>query len=74
MYYPGWEATANGRELTIHKVDNALRGIVVPPGDSQVVLRYRPASVILGAALSLTAFLGTALMLLVEWYRRRSAR
>jgi len=74
MYYPGWEATANGRELTIHKVDNALRGIVVPPGDSQVVLRYRPASVILGAALSLTAFLGTALMLLVEWYRRRNAR
>jgi hypothetical protein len=61
VYYPGWEATVNGRPVPVHQVDQALRGISVPAGASEVVLRYRPVTVMAGAALSLTAFLGTAL-------------
>ena len=59
VYYPGWEATVNGRPAPIHKVNGLLRGIVVSPGENRVVLEYRPRSVRLGAALTGLAFLGT---------------
>jgi len=50
--YPGWSARVNGLPARIWKVDGFLRGIVVPPGDSQISLRYRPASISIGAALT----------------------
>ena len=42
--YSGWKATVHGARAEILKVDGALRGIVVPPGDSQIVLRYAPTA------------------------------
>ncbi len=57
LYYPGWKATINGGQAKILKVDGALRGIVVPPGDSQIVLRYAPTLFFVAAALSIAAFL-----------------
>jgi hypothetical protein len=56
LYYPGWTASVNGKTQRIWKVDGALRGIVVPQGDSQVSLHYRPVSIYIGAALSVIAF------------------
>jgi hypothetical protein len=53
MYYPGWEAEVDGSPATIHKVDGALRGILVPAGNSRIVLRYAPRSFAAGTALSL---------------------
>ena len=53
VYYPSWRATVNGKSAEIHKVDGALRGIVVPAGESQVRLEYVPVSGYLGAVLSL---------------------
>ena len=57
-FYPGWTATVDGRPALIHKVDGALRGIVVPPGDSRVELEYVPYSVLAGGILSLITFCG----------------
>lgn len=74
IYYPGWEATVNGRQAPIHRVDHLLRGIAVPRGDSQVVLCYRPMTVAAGATLSLAAFLGTALAGLAAWFQSRAGR
>ena len=63
VYYPGWRASIAGRDVPVRQVDGALRGIVVPAGESRVVLSYAPASFRVGAALSLTAFpLGLALV------------
>jgi len=56
-YYPGWHATVNGAPADIIKVDRDLRAVVVPAGDSHVVLDYRPWSVYAGAALSLLTFI-----------------
>ena len=56
LYYPGWTATVNGQVAGVWKVDGALRGIVVPRGDSQVSLRFRPARIYIGAALSVAVF------------------
>jgi len=58
LYYPGWRATVNGKSTAIHKVDGALRGIVVPRGESRVAVEYAPLSFYAGGALSLLTFTG----------------
>jgi len=67
VYYPGWQATVNGRPAGMVRVDGLFRGIVVPPGESRVVLRYRPRSILAGALLTLLAFLGTLSLGIVAW-------
>jgi len=75
MYYPGWRAEVNGKSTRIYEVDGALRGVVVPAGESRVVLRYSPWSFWLGAFLTLGAFCGTLLAVFLTWRRsRRPAR
>jgi hypothetical protein len=69
--YPGWAAKVNGQSARIWKVDGFLRGIVVPPGDSQVSLRYRPASIYIGAGLTVAAF--GAVLSAAIWLWRRPA-
>ncbi len=58
IFYPGWRATVNGAAQRIYKVDGGLRGVVVPIGESRVVLSYTPWSVYAGAFLTLGTFLG----------------
>ncbi len=73
VYYPGWQATVNENPAHIYKVNGVLRGVVVPAGESQVVLRYSPGSVKAGAALTLAAFLGTLVFAVVVRFRRQEA-
>jgi hypothetical protein len=61
-FYPGWRADVDGHEAPIHEVDGALRGVVVPAGGHVLTMRYRPASVFLGASLSLTGILGALVL------------
>ena len=72
IYFPGWIATVNGKDGRIYEVDGGLRGVVVPRGESQVVLRYSPRSFWFGAFLGLAAFLGTAVFLFWTWRESRS--
>ena len=53
----GWTATVNGRERSIAAVDGALRGVVVEAGRSQVVFRYRPWFVQVGALLAIAGIM-----------------
>ncbi|MFN0170267.1 MAG: YfhO family protein [Bryobacteraceae bacterium] len=39
-YYPGWHASVNGAPASIHPVDHALTGVLVPKGEGEIVLRY----------------------------------
>jgi hypothetical protein len=66
IYYPGWQASVNGRPARIYKVDGALRGIVVPAGESRLTLRYMPRSILVGGVLTLLAFSGTLLALVLD--------
>lgn len=64
-YYPGWEAELDGAPVPVARVDHVLKGVVVPAGEHAVRLSYRPASLRLGATVSLgTAFLMGALLAL----------
>ena len=69
-YYPGWRASVNGSPAGIFKTDGALRGVVVPKGDSEVSLRYAPSSIIAGGAISISAFGGV----LIAWIIMRVKR
>lgn len=44
FYPPGWTATIDGEKTDIHQVNHLLRGIVVPAGDHEIRLAFRPAS------------------------------
>jgi hypothetical protein len=57
VFYPGWRAQVDGRPARIYKVDGALRGIVVPGGESRVAMEYLPISALAGGSLTLAAFL-----------------
>ncbi|MGH8597919.1 MAG: hypothetical protein ACREXT_14775, partial [Gammaproteobacteria bacterium] len=65
LYYPGWKAQADGRELPIQATNAVMRGILVPPGSNQVWFRYAPLSTgpfsWLIRAIALLAIIGTFL-------------
>ena len=71
-YFPGWKASVDGRPVQIHEVNMAMRGIVVPQGSHQIVMKYRPMSVYLGAFLTLVGWLGALGMVLFGPGRKRA--
>ncbi|MDQ3811300.1 MAG: YfhO family protein, partial [Chloroflexota bacterium] len=54
-YYPGWRAFVDGREQPLVRGDLLFRVIPVPGGDHDVELRFEPASVRIGLAISVAA-------------------
>jgi hypothetical protein len=51
-YYPGWRATVDGQPAEILRANYAFMAVPLKPGEHQVVLRYRPFSLISGAIIS----------------------
>jgi hypothetical protein len=71
-WYPGWTATVDGREATVHRVNYVTRGVAVPAGTHRVELRYEPASWRAGWIVTLLALLAIAAAVVLG--TRRSAR
>ena len=65
-WFPGWSATLDGKRVPILEADGALRAIIVPGGSHRIEMRYRPASIALGGAVSLTTFLLVAALAIVR--------
>jgi hypothetical protein len=61
-YYPGWEATVDGRPAPVLETYGFLRGVVVNAGRHRVEMHYRPKSVYWGAALTGIGLLAAALI------------
>ena len=75
-YYPGWKAFVNQKPVPIERVNFLFRGLVVPPGESQVEMLYEPQSYRLGmfltlCGLSLLGFLGAAFITKNSQAKRR---
>jgi hypothetical protein len=51
-WYPGWEATVDGRTATIHRADFIFRAVEVDAGEHRVEFVYRQMSFMIGAAIS----------------------
>jgi len=70
-YAPGWAATVDGQPAPIYEAYTALRGVVVGAGEHRIEMRYRPWSVLGGAAGTLAAFLGALCLWVIPRFRRR---
>ncbi|MEW6073471.1 MAG: hypothetical protein AB1726_12885, partial [Planctomycetota bacterium] len=62
QFYPGWRAEVNGKEAPLLRADHACRAVRIPPGDSEIVVRYAPVSLTAGAILSGAALALAALL------------
>jgi len=60
-YAPGWTASVDGMPAAVLPVDYALSGVMVPPGQHQLTLQFRPATFLIAAALSIAGVIGEIL-------------
>jgi Bacterial membrane protein YfhO len=56
-FYPGWQATVDGRNVPIEVADGIFRGIPIPAGNHVVQIAYRSRVVTMGSWISLIALL-----------------
>jgi hypothetical protein len=69
-YYPGWEASINGENAQIYRVNMMNRGVLVPPGAHTVSFHYRPWTVRWGIIFSLIETL--SILILFCYYSRKT--
>ncbi len=60
VFYPGWQATIDGKPTKIFQTNYVQRGVQVPPGEHLVEYRFEPMSFKLGAGITLGALAGAA--------------
>ncbi len=73
-WYPGWEASVNGKAVAVEPGDYAFRAVKVDKGPNTILMQFRPASWQLGRVISLVSLAGaliTLIGLLVLPRRRR---
>jgi hypothetical protein len=71
-YFPGWEATVDGRAANIYQTNYVLQGVAVPAGSHRVELHFRTAGAALGSLISLGTF--AVLVGMMVYSRRRRPR
>jgi hypothetical protein len=52
VYYPGWKATVDGKNVHLFQTDYVLRGVLVPSGKHIVKFEFKPLSFHLGLGIS----------------------
>ena len=53
IWYPGWEATDNGRPVRIGRANCLFRYLPINAGKHRIEMRYRPRTFLAGRAISL---------------------
>ena len=70
-YYPGWQASVDGRPARVYQANYLFRAVYVPGGEHRISFSYRPRLLWLGAGISLATLLVS--LLLLVWVRRGRA-
>ena len=70
-YDPGWAAFVDGQGTPVHPADVDFQAVLVPAGEHDVVLSYRPAVVPVGLAVSGVAAAVILAMVVLGWRRRK---
>ena len=71
VYYPGWQATIDGRSVPVQRADYLFRAVYIPAGTHEVRLWFSPPSFWLGLAASVATWLGLGVWGVVALCRRR---
>jgi hypothetical protein len=64
-WYPGWEATIDGRSAPVEVADHAFRAVHVDAGQSTLIMQFRPATWAWGSLISLLTFLAVLVSLAI---------
>ncbi|MFL5761721.1 MAG: YfhO family protein [Thermomicrobiales bacterium] len=70
MYASGWKAYVDGEPAKIYATDYVLRGIAIPSGTHSIEMRYAPASIPRGIAISLGTLALLLTLILRPWKYR----
>jgi hypothetical protein len=73
-YADGWTAWVDGEKTEVLRTNHALRGVALPAGDHEVIVRYEPASLRIGlwsTALASIGLIGIWSWAIVDWRRSR---
>lgn len=70
-YYPGWVARIDGERAEIHLVNDAFKGVVIPPGNHTVEFVFRPMSFRIGLAISLATSLACLAIIAFSFIPRK---
>jgi hypothetical protein len=66
-FYPGWQASLDGKQEKIYRADYAFRAVLVPAGEHQVTFSYQPRSFRWGLIISGMTFIGLFLLFLFNY-------
>jgi hypothetical protein len=69
LYFPGWQATLNGKDVEILRANYCFRAVSLPPGACRIIMRYRPRSFLAGAAISGIALILASGVIVLGWRR-----
>lgn len=72
-FYPGWQATVDGKAVTTARADFTLIGVPLPEGARKVELRFTSPPVKTGATITLVALAGALVWLFAGWMMDRRA-
>jgi len=61
-FFPGWVATVDGVGTPVYEAYTFLRGVVAGAGRHHIEMRYRPASVFWGGAMTAIGLAGACLL------------
>lgn len=70
LYYPGWKAYLDGREVPVLKADYLLRAIRMPTGKHKVLFKYAPQSLVTGGIITLATLLAGICGILLSFKKR----
>jgi hypothetical protein len=77
-WYPGWEATIDGRSVPVEIANHAFRAVRVEEGPHTITMQFRPASWEWGRLITILSVLGViaalAVLLVVPWWVARRER
>ncbi len=57
VWYPGWHATVDGKEVPINKLNGTFRTLYVLPGNHVIIYEYRPKIFLIGGGISVISIL-----------------
>ncbi len=70
-YYPGWQATVDGKPATLGRADYTIMGVALPDGAKKVELRFTSQPVSTGRTITLLALMGALVWLVLGWFLDR---